>query len=69
MLRKEIEAQALTVALGVSGGRLTFEDLKDSVPESSALKRAEAAGAGGAVMSNVTVAEELAGLAWLNPST
>lgn len=38
-LRTEIEAQALTVALGVSGGRLTFEDLKSSVPETSALSR------------------------------
>jgi len=38
-IRKEIEEQALTVALGVSGGRLTLEDLNNSVPKASVLSR------------------------------
>jgi hypothetical protein len=35
LIRDEVEAQALTVALGLSEGRMTFDDLKASVPVGS----------------------------------
>src|SRR5205814_7438899 len=36
-IRSEAEAQALTVALGLSEGRMTFDDVKASVPSGSPL--------------------------------